>query len=187
MEIFLIRHTNVNIDKNICYGQTDVDLSNTFVEELNIIKNKITYLTDIVFFSSPLKRCSILADSLSNSNYTVDERLIELNFGNWELINWGLLENGPLQEWIDDPVNFQCPGGESFNDLYNRSKSFYEELILTNYSRVAIITHAGVIRSILSHILEMPLNKSFVLKLDFGSISRIEINGQLTTVSFINK
>jgi len=34
MEIYLIRHTTPDVAKGICYGQTDLDVANTFEEEV---------------------------------------------------------------------------------------------------------------------------------------------------------
>ena len=38
MEIYLIRHTTPNIEKGICYGQADLDITETFLEEVEAIK-----------------------------------------------------------------------------------------------------------------------------------------------------
>lgn len=38
MEIFLIRHTSVDVPPGVCYGQTDVPLKPTFEQEAAITK-----------------------------------------------------------------------------------------------------------------------------------------------------
>ena len=37
MEIYLIRHTTPLIEKGICYGQTDLDITESFEEEVSMI------------------------------------------------------------------------------------------------------------------------------------------------------
>ena len=37
MEIYLIRHTTPKIEKGICYGQADLNVADSFEEEINVI------------------------------------------------------------------------------------------------------------------------------------------------------
>lgn len=188
MEIYLVRHTVVNIGSGICYGSTDVDLASTFEEEIISISNKIKCLKDLIFISSPLIRCKILADKLSESNFIVDDRLKELDFGDWENENYKILENDEdFCAWTKDYVNCKCPNGESFRDLYLRSSEFINELVLNNNKRVAIITHSGVIRSILAYVLNMPLETTFKFRVDNGSVSRVTFVDNSFYVDFLNK
>lgn len=188
MEIYLIRHTVVNIASGICYGNTDVDLSNTFEEEIISINKKIKGVKDLIYISSPLIRCKILADRLSESNFIVDNRLKELNFGDWENENYKILEHDEdFCAWTKDYVNLRCPNGESFMDLYLRSSEFINDLILNKHKRVVIITHSGVIRSILAYILNMSLESTFKFRIDNGSVSRITFLDNTFFVDFLNK
>jgi alpha-ribazole phosphatase len=41
---------------------------------------------DATYYSSPLVRCKILASYLQSSDF--DSRLVEMNFGDWELQKW---------------------------------------------------------------------------------------------------
>ncbi|MFH0702917.1 MAG: alpha-ribazole phosphatase [bacterium] len=184
MEIYLIRHTSPNIEKGICYGQSNIDLSTDFEKEFEVINKNLQNIEDLFFYSSPLKRCSALAKYLSKSSFISDKRLMEINFGDWELKNWDSINKKDFQLWVDDFVSVSCPNGESFNDLYLRSINFFEELIKKNHKKVAIITHAGVMRSIISYILEIPLKKSVLLKIDYGSILKIRIINQVIEIEF---
>ena len=69
MNFFFLRHTSLNIGKDIFYGQTDIDVSKNFNKELKNIKIKlkkeIRNLDKIKIFSSTLKRCVKLAEGLS--------------------------------------------------------------------------------------------------------------------------
>lgn len=83
MEIYLVRHTETVCGKGICYGQSDVALSEPF--EL-IFENIISQLpSEAIIFSSPLQRCVILAKYIQNKikaiSYQEDKRLMEMNFG----------------------------------------------------------------------------------------------------------
>ena len=186
MEIYIIRHTKPNCDKGICYGQADVDIQDNL--ELNKLKNNIINPEEFVFYTSPLKRCLKLAEHISNSKFISDNRLMEINFGDWELQKWTSIENHQdFQSWRNDFVEFTCPNGESFQDLYKRSTNFFNEILKADHKKIAIVTHAGVIRCILSHILEIPLKKAPNLQIDYGSISKIKVLEYAISVEYINK
>ena len=60
MEIYLIRHTTPKIDKGVCYGQSDIELADSFSMEFKEISKSIPKTFEKVY-SSPLKRCTRLA------------------------------------------------------------------------------------------------------------------------------
>ena len=71
MDIYLIRHTEVTVGRQIAYGQTDVELANTYDEQLARLQ---AHLPDsgllpypALIFSSPLSRCRRLADDLASA------------------------------------------------------------------------------------------------------------------------
>jgi alpha-ribazole phosphatase len=175
MEIYLIRHTSPLVEKGVCYGQADLALNlDKFECEYDGICAKIPFET-LAFYSSPLQRCLTLAQALSPT-VTTDKRLMELNFGDWELENWTDIPAGGLQVWMDDFVHEQVPGGENYTALYQRTVEFMEDLLQRKQKNVAIVTHAGNIRSIISWALDLPLVNSFRIKLDYGAVVHIEIH-----------
>lgn len=192
MDLYFIRHTSVNVKEGICYGYSDVDLSQTFESEVKILKKKFSISPEMIFYSSPLKRCILLAERLSITDPIIDTRLIELNFGDWELKDWSLINKTEREQWLNNYVNFRCPNGESYLDLYKRATDFFEDLIKESCKNVAIITHGGFIRSILSYILDIPLKKSFSIQIYYGSVSKIVFrqdnnSNTYTTVEYINR
>jgi len=189
MKIYLIRHTKPDIPANICYGQSDIDVSPSFSQELAFIKKHINTDNTFIICSSPLKRCRILAEALSlSSPIHTDDRLKELNFGDWELKKWDDIDQSILSEWGDNFVTMPVPGGESCQEMYERSISFFKELCskYKNAEKIAVVTHGGVIRSILVYVLGIPPENMFRIAADFGSISKIEVNQNIITVKFFN-
>jgi alpha-ribazole phosphatase len=175
MEIYLIRHTTPNIAKGICYGVTDISLNeNLFAEELKHIESKLPNGIEH-FYTSPLQRCKKLTQKLT-SNYTEDSQLIELNFGDWENKFWNEIDKDQINIWMNDFVNTQTPNGENYLDLHQRTITFIETLLLTNYNRVCIITHSGNIRSFISWTLDLPLENSFRIELGYGAMVSLKIN-----------
>lgn len=174
MEIYIIRHTTPKVDKGICYGQTDFAIDETTIEkECKFITDNIP--NDIEkYFSSPLKRCRQLSEKLC-ADVSTDERLIELNFGDWENKLWNDIDQTSLNTWMQDFVNRYPPNGESYKDLHSRTESFIQEVMKTNLKKIAIITHAGNIRSFISYVLALPLENSFRIRLDYAAVVSLVI------------
>lgn len=208
MEIYLIRHTTPKIDKGICYGFSDLEVADSYKEELNILSKKIIQKTkkqyyenteeqkkdEIFIYTSPLQRCSILAQDLRNSlqNYfhpkiKQNESLKEMNFGDWELKKWAAINEDELTTWTDNFVTEFTPNGESFEMLNKRVIEFWEANIKAKKGKTAlIICHAGVIRAILCHVLQIPLQKAFSVSIDYGSISKLKVFETHVQVEFLN-
>ena len=175
MEIILVRHTTPNIEKGICYGQADIGVTDTFLEEIQpILKEVIVNDSETVYYSSPLQRCKLLAEKLSDT-VIFDDRLKELDFGDWELQKWDDINKTELDVWMQDFVNVAATNGESYIDLHARSVKFLEEIKTLNKKRVVIVTHAGIIRSLCSYINKSALENSFDLKLNYGHIIKFTL------------
>ncbi len=169
MSIYLLRHTKVALPKGLCYGQSDVALSDTYAEEWMEIRHKLEGIVLNSVYSSPLSRCRSLAKHLSPS-ITTDERLMELNFGVWEGETWDAIYNSQEgREWFDDYFNISTPGGESYLDLVQRVQAFYSDIREVR-GNTLIVTHAGVIRAFMHLLGEMTLHEAFDTPLDYGAL-----------------
>jgi alpha-ribazole phosphatase len=172
--IYLIRHTTPEIESGICYGQTDIPLNeNTFEQEFQLIRTKIPDTIERVY-TSPLERCKRLAERLS-PEYREDSLLMEMNFGEWENRKWDGIDADDLYSWTQDFVNISVPKGESYRMLHERTVRFIENILTTNDKAVAIVTHAGNIRSFISWTLDLPLENSFRILLNYGAVITMEI------------
>lgn len=172
MEIHLIRHTAVKNMDGICYGQSDVALCDDFLMSFANIKTDDLY--DKVI-SSPLSRCTKLSDFLA-FDYQIEPRLKELNFGKWELQEWNAIDRNALQSWSDDYIKGAPPEGESLQAMQQRVVSFLEEIFDKHPNgKVLLVTHAGVIRIIISHIMKTPLKEMFSIKVGFGELIKVKM------------
>ncbi|MES2811403.1 MAG: alpha-ribazole phosphatase [Bacteroidota bacterium] len=172
MEVYLVRHTETVCAKGICYGQSDVELKESYLQQFEDIKRQLP--PEAVFYSSPLQRCTVLANFLSPSNYTIDKRLMEMHFGDWELKNWDAIDQEELNPWMNDFVNIRVTNGESFTELYERVIDFMDTVIPISSSKpMVIVTHAGVIRSFLCKQMDIPLKDAFSNKVEFGQVIKI--------------
>ena len=185
--LYLIRHTTPDIAKGICYGFTDINVAESFESESAMVQEKLQSVNFSHFYSSPLSRCSELAHKLYKGNIAYDDRLKELNFGTMEMKAYDQMDKQWLDEWMGDFVNICCPEGESFLQLQNRVVDFYQEILKKEQPVIGIATHGGVIRSLICHILEIPLTNAFKVVFDWGGITKINIKNNLVKVDYINR
>lgn len=176
MEIYLIRHTSPLVEKGICYGQTDLDVTETFLLEANEIKAFLPSSIQLVF-SSPLLRCAKLAKELfPTTAIEWHNDLMELHCGAWEMQYWDAIPKQEMQPWLADFIHTEVPGGESYLQLHQRVIKKFES-ICTHEKCMAIVAHGGVLRSILAHISETPLKDAFsVFQLHYGAVVKIIVD-----------
>ncbi len=172
MELYLVRHTTPNIEKGICYGQSDIGITSSFHTEVKKIHQQIPMQEVSKVYSSPLQRCKLLAKTF-NQEILFDDRLKELNFGDWELQPWDAIHSRELDPWMKDFVNVQVPNGESYIMLQQRVLDFYGSLDLSLSEKIVVITHAGPIRALLSHFQKIDLKDSFNIKVNYGQVTTI--------------
>ena len=192
MEIYLIRHTPVNNPQKLCYGQSDIELANDWEADFAALQKKLNLnLSDAIVYSSSSKRCSKLAGFLSGDRFQIDAKLLEMNFGDWELCEWTAIDQTVLNAWMANFVKYQVPGGENFVIMHQRCTQFWEELTASpSGDKIIVVTHAGVIRSILAHILNIPLDKIFQLEIDYSSVTKVTVAkeyGCFQTVNYVNR
>lgn len=187
MDIYLVRHTTPKIEKGICYGQSDLDLADNYSEEFKAVLNKIPKKNNYQVISSPLKRCDLLANAFETS-IVYDERLKELNFGDWELMPWNDIPKEKIDPWMKDFVKVQVPNGESYVQLAARVTSFLKDLIASEDNKnTIIVSHAGPIRALLAGILDIPLEKSFSINIQYGDVFHLrKESGSLKVISEID-
>ena len=99
MKVVLIRHTSVDVIPGTCYGQTDVPLTDTFPAEAAVVRNAIPDIRFDVVCSSPLTRCRRLAEFCGYPEPLMDDRIKELNFGDWEMMMYDEIDDPNIKNW----------------------------------------------------------------------------------------
>ena len=81
MQLFLIRHPRPLLATGVCYGQLDVEAEDPWplVERLRALLPD-----DIAVIASPSRRARAMAEAL-HPQPQFDRRLMEIDFGAWEL------------------------------------------------------------------------------------------------------
>ena len=148
MRLFLVRHPPPLIQPGVCHGRTDLALApGQLAIAVAALSN--TLPADLPLFSSPLQRCAGLAGQLAASlactSLTFDARLVELDFGRWEMRRWDDIARAEIDAWARDVVAYHPGGGESTLQMAARVAAFYAALIRRQDDAI-VICHAGTMR-----------------------------------------
>ena len=188
MKLTLIRHTSLQIEPGICYGQSDIDVAVSFADELARTQAKLADIGFDAVYSSPLQRCVKLAEALNIGEVAQDNRLMELNFGDWEMHAWDAIPREFFDDWAHDYANKAPPNGETFSLLQQRGIHFLDEILQQhNGKNIAVITHGGMIRALLAHVLNMELKGLFRFTIDYGSVTQLELGAAVPKIAFVNR
>ncbi|WP_278475804.1 histidine phosphatase family protein, partial [Ruminococcus bromii] len=154
-------------------GTTDAPLSDRGRMDLRKLDYEYKYPGTQVVFTSPLKRCTETAKILyPEQNPLVIDNLSECNFGEWEGKTADELKNDPdFKKWLAGDSSVKPPRGESNADFTRRVckmfESIVEGLMKTGTTESVIVTHGGVIMTLLA-VYGLPQAKPFEWTMDNG-------------------
>ena len=109
----------------------------------------------LAVWASPLRRCSEVAGQLAlqtGAALRTDERLMEMDFGDWEGRAWEQIETeqpGAYQSWMTGWRHLAPPRGETLAVFEERVRSWLrEQARCRELESSVLIGHAGVIRAL---------------------------------------
>ena len=143
---------------------TDLPLSEKGIEELALLKEKISYPEAEKYFTSGALRANDTIGILyENKDFEEVKGFFEYNFGDFEMKSYEeLKDNKDYINWITDKsLNFKCPGGESKEEYRKRIKEEFVIFIkkIKDVNSALVISHGGTIGTILEEFYDS--NKSF--------------------------
>lgn len=131
---------------NHCYGRTDLPLASGWRNHLPELAQSLASIR--LIHTSPLSRCRLVAEALAERlrvPMRVDPRLIELDFGEWDGLDWDVVPRDALDRWAADPAAFAPPGGETGWALIERIGAFLNDLRLDRRCCL-VVSHGGPLR-----------------------------------------
>jgi len=157
-KIHLIRHGKLGDEYMGKYigKKSDVPVSAEGMSELRELREKLWYPEVDVIFTSPLIRCVQTAHALyPNRNYMAVDELAECDFGKFEGRGYEELKTDPdFVAWAQGGMKDAVPEGESGLEFaqrcYEGFSKIAEYMMKAGITEAAVITHGGVITSILS-------------------------------------
>jgi len=153
LDISLFRHGLTKWNEKKAYiGSTDLPLSEKGKSHIEALTNENYH----IILSSPMKRCLQTTELLfPNQKPIIIPELKEIDFGEWEGKTYNELKSiQKYRDWLNYPYRFTPPYGESMKDFDKRVEKGWRDitsmLCEKLYTKVAIITHGGIIRQLLT-------------------------------------
>ncbi len=171
--ILVARHPRPRIGARICYGRTDVPLAEPAGQgAASLIAAAGEPIERIV--SSPLSRALLVAQAVAaetGAPLHTDDRLTELDFGDWENMAWSAVPRAEIDAWAADPLRYRPGGGESVEAVLRRVRRAWTG-IASSEATTLVVTHAGPIRC-LRHIGHgVPILQAIEASIAYGSVER---------------
>lgn len=136
--------------------------------------------------SSPLQRALQTAELLGQIP-RIDERWIELDYGEWDSRPVADITPDEWAAWRADP-SFSPPGGESLIELDQRVAAACEEIISeAEELRVAVFTHVSPIKSTIAWALGVSEQISWRLNVAQAQITKIVIRDGRPVITAFNE
>lgn len=181
----LLRHGSCE-GGDIFRGSTDVALNNDGEIQMRAALSKLSRNVEYdTVVSSPFRRCSLLATKYAEeiqAVFSIEPDFREYHFGDWEGQNissiWSEFPDFMLS-WYENPEHKTPPNAERYTDFSERVRSAFSQVLVSrlteNDASILIVSHAGVIRELLSKVLELPLSSLHRFAVPYACMTRIEV------------
>jgi broad specificity phosphatase PhoE len=181
VNIYLLRHGEVDFPKGLFYGQMDIPLSEEGKRQSLLAARQIVLRGVDFVISSDLRRCSYLAGLIREEGGPAPEfsrALREVDFGRWAGLSWEDIERqypGAMARRMNDLASYRPPAGECLMDVLDRTRKVFRQCARGLYGqKVAIVAHGGVNRVLIADFLRLKLQNVFSLHQDYTCINCIE-------------
>ncbi len=132
--------------------------------------------------ASPLRRCAEFGHALSLSRSIpcdIEPRVAEMHFGNWEGRRAAdLTRENPeaLTRFWQSPTRYPPPNSEPLADFSVRVLEAWNDVVdIHRGRRILLVTHGGVIRVMLCHLLGQPLDQLLTFEVGYGAMRRVRL------------
>ncbi|MBR2179193.1 MAG: histidine phosphatase family protein [Selenomonadaceae bacterium] len=195
IKVMLVRHgvTEWNVTQRI-QGQSNIHLAPDGVHQARLLTVHFPFDTVDAIYSSDLHRAMTTAEVIA-SRFNLEvipvKEFREINFGSWE---------GKTFEDIakEDPADFKkfflqpdmllIKDGETFAELQNRAVTTLKRIVhdIGDDKHIVIVMHGAIIRTIIAHILEMPLRKIWAIKQQNTAVNILRIDDGAYSLELLN-
>ena len=136
-----------------------------------------------IIVSSPLIRCAAFAEELALRHQLAieyDDRIKEIGWGDWEgktPAEINAADPLAVARALAEPDKHRPANAESVHDFHQRISEAWRDITATHSDKhILIVAHAGVIRAVLTNILNTPIENMFRIHVPNASITRIHID-----------
>lgn len=193
-QLFLLRHAEVESKyQRVFGGRIDMELSPRGHEQAAALARYVSNQSFDAVYASPMRRVQQTIAPLAShfgSPPIVCADLREVDFGDWTGLGWDDVFSRyriRAHQWLEQIECAGIPNGECRTTFAARVEPRLKSILADHRGKsIAVVCHGGVIRMILSLLLDLPLSKMAAFEIEYASVSRVDIDSLRTEVQFLN-
>ena len=176
-QLVFVRHGQTDANRNgVLLGRLDPPLNDAGREQAAVVAARVALLEPARIVTSPLVRAMETARIVAVAcglDVAVDNRLIEVDYGEYDGLPLGELPSDLVWKWRND-ADFAPPGGESLATVGKRMGEYTSEVLdsLAEGPCVAV-SHVSPIKAAVLWALGLPDLYAWRLRLDNASVTRL--------------
>ena len=177
-QLVFVRHGQTDANRNgVLLGRLDPPLNDAGREQAAAVGARVALLAPARIVTSPLIRtvesAGIVAEACAIGVVDVDDRLVEVDYGEYDGLPLADLPSDLVWKWRND-ADFAPPGGESLASVGKRMGEFTSEVLDSlAHGPVVAVSHVSPIKAAVLWALGLPDLYAWRLRLDNASITRL--------------
>jgi len=192
--LLLIRHAEVEARYHRTFGgRIDMDLSPQGRTQADSLAAHLRTRDLAAIYGSPMKRVQqTLASLLTNGRPApvLLDGLREVDFGDWTGHAWEAVDEKfqvHAGDWLAHLEAGTIPNGETGYAFRARVEPCLREILSRHDDQsVAIVCHGGVIRMILSILLDLPLPRTNAFEIEYASVTEVVVLPRRVEIQLLN-
>lgn len=191
-KILLVRHVQTQGNLALRYvGKLNSPISEYGKKQFKYLENYFKNIKLDKVYSSPSERAMLTAKSFSEE-IILDERFREIDFGIFEGLTHAEIEKRYPEEVNKQNLErdgFKFPEGDSLTSFYERTSKALDNVIneTKDGETVAIVSHGGVVRIMLSHLISKSKDQFWRFCIDNASITTICVEDGYAVIHGVNE
>jgi len=191
--IALLRHAETAAQYSGCLiGSTDLPLAPEGRWKASLLAPRLAGERPSRLYCSPLLRARETAERVGESlgmTPVIDLDLREIDFGRWEGMTFDTIrasDPDAVARWARLEPDFAFPGGESVEIFLARIRRVAKRLAECEGPSVLAVTHAGVIRAMICHLLGLSPRQYVLFDVKPASLTKIAVYGDSGVLSCLS-
>jgi len=194
--LYLIRHGEVELKYHKVFGGSRIDMKLSdegHVQAKAMAEYLHTEKIDAIY-CSPMTRAqqtlAPLLEKIPHHKPQLLDGLREVDFGAWTGLTWNDVQAKfgiSAFDWLDQLHAASIPDAESAMQFRLRVEPCLQQIIEAHKGQhVAIICHGGVIRMLLSVLLDIPLTSLGRVQIEYAGVSVVNLHAHKTELQLLN-
>lgn len=192
--LYLLRHAEVDQRYHQVFGgKIDMDLSPVGRLQAEKLADYVKRFPIDTIYASPMKRAQQTLQPIAQHfacDTNIHPALHEVDFGEWTGLKWHELHERhgiSAYAWLEMIENGKVPRGETGETFRHRIEPCIRGLLKDHETQnIALLAHGGVIRMILSILLNIPLSRTSMFEIEYASLTILDYRHDRAHLQLLN-